>query len=113
MTAKEFLRKKGCASFGWPQIGTTNGEILVNVDDLLEEYHQEKLKGQWVSTSDQEVPTDGTYILRWHRKWKCPVAVSFRPDAEFPNLFWIEKTKTVRWPETSFSPAWMPLPPKP
>lgn len=58
-----------------------------------------------------DMPKDGTPILRWHKMWKCPIAVRYIPG-KFDHP-WIEKTLTTSWPEESFTEHWQPLPAAP
>lgn len=61
----------------------------------------------------ETIPKDGTVIQRWHKVWKCPVAVYFidKMNREFG---WVEQTKTTTWPDEAFTPHWrfLPNPPK-
>lgn len=55
-----------------------------------------------------EAPKDETTIVRWHRIWKCPVAVQ-RNNERYPGYpEWITATRDQTWPEDAFLPFWMP-----
>lgn len=55
----------------------------------------------------------GAVVLRWHKIWRCPIAVErvtpiMRRD--LPQLLdWIEATRAQTWPEEAFTPHWRPL----
>jgi len=56
-------------------------------------------------------PRDGSYILAWHKVWRCWLTVKF--CAEFKDSStWIEATLSTRWPEEAFL-CWMDCPPGP
>ena len=44
-------------------------------------------------------------IIRWHKIYKCPLAVIWRPDKETrPYTPWVDATLCNSWPEESFIP---------
>jgi hypothetical protein len=60
-----------------------------------------------------DMPKDGTVIMRWHKLYKCPIAVYYKERTEL-HLEWVERTMSNSWPEESFAPeAWMPIPAEP
>ncbi|PWC96943.1 hypothetical protein [Azospirillum sp. TSO5] len=59
-----------------------------------------------------EAPKDRTTIVRWHKLWKCPVAVE-RNDGRFVYPFadapeWVSAGQDKLWPEEAFLPFWKP-----
>jgi hypothetical protein len=59
-------------------------------------------------------PPKDRMIMRWHKFWKCPVAVFWTNQGiiidECP---WISGTRTNTWPERAFSPEWAECPQPP
>ncbi len=56
-----------------------------------------------------EPPKDGSKILRWHSLWKATVSVYWderlAKEAN-DNCYWVDSTRTNRWPEEAFLPGW-------
>ena len=45
-------------------------------------------------------------ILRWHKTWRCPVAVYYKKQTSGLEEVWTEKTLTTCWIELSFNEWW-------
>lgn len=51
-------------------------------------------------------PSDESTLIRWHRIWKCEVAVQ-RNNGRIPGYpEWITATNDQTWPEDAFLPFW-------
>jgi hypothetical protein len=47
-------------------------------------------------------PRDGGLIQAWHRVWKCPVSIRYKPHLR-EDCPWLEATHTTVWPEDAFT----------
>lgn len=69
-------------------------------------------KNNWINISEYKQEGDKrNKVLRWHKIWKCPVAVFLGTD-EYVGQ-WLEATLSTVWPEEAFEPFYMNFPSSP
>ena len=68
----------------------------------------EALRGTWRPIA--EAPDGIAPMQRWHKAWKCVVAVSRNAGRISGVREWITATRDQSWPEEAFTPHWMPVP---
>lgn len=70
------------------------------------------LQPEWVPIAqypDKDIPL----VLRWHKLWKCPVAVQHRRAYAENGCEWLGGTRDNTWPEEAFEPFFQYLPQPP
>lgn len=68
-----------------------------------------QMQPEWVPIDqypDKEIPL----VMRWHKFWKCPVAVEHRRAYSEPDNEWLDGTRDNTYSETSFEPFFQYLP---
>lgn len=70
------------------------------------------LQPEWVPIAqypDKDIPL----VMRWHKLWKCPVAVQHRRAYADNGCEWLGGTRDNTWPEEAFEPFFQVLPQPP